>query len=227
MGPKSTVDLFCKIINATPAIKDQDHLRIIIDNNPKIPDRTAAIISGEVSPLEELLKTAKNLEKAGADFIIMPCNTAHYYYKELINSIEIPILNLIEITANALALRFPKPRTVGLLATTGTVTTKIYNKALEKVRINVLSPPPNLQKEVMKAIYRHVKAGKPEKSKKILLKVAKYLSKRGSELIICGCTEVTLALENETTPIPIIDPLQILAEKAIETALGPVKIKND
>lgn len=223
MGPTSTVDLFCKIIKATPAKKDQDHLRIIIDNNPKIPDRTAAIINGETSPLEELLKTTRNLEKAGADFIVIPCNTAHYYYKEMSNSIKIPILNLIEVTASKVTTKFPIVKKVGLLATTGTVKTKIYDKALEKMRITVVSPPPNLQKEVMNAIYQYIKAGKIEKGKKILLKIANYLSQRGSELIICGCTEVTLALENEDFPIPIIDPLQILAEKAVAIALNSVK----
>lgn len=80
MGPEATAELFLRIIKATPAQRDQDHLRVIVDNNPKIPDRTAAILGEGQSPLPEMVRTARNLERAGVDFIVMPCNTAHYYY---------------------------------------------------------------------------------------------------------------------------------------------------
>lgn len=132
MGPEATADLFRKIIRATPAEKDQDHIRVIIDSNPKIPDRTAAIIGGGPSPLPEMTETAKNLEKAGADLIIIPCNTAHYYYEKLKKSIRIPILNMVELTAQAIKGGFPHVKKVGIIGTTGTVRAGIYNRALEK-----------------------------------------------------------------------------------------------
>jgi len=94
MGPEATLDLFHKIIKLTYAEKDQDHLRIIIDNNPKIPDRTDAISGTGKDPLPKLIVTAQILEKAGADFIIIPCNTAHYFISEIQQSIKIPILTL-------------------------------------------------------------------------------------------------------------------------------------
>ncbi|GAH53208.1 unnamed protein product, partial [marine sediment metagenome] len=99
MGPEATVDLFHKIIKFTPAKKDQDHFRIIIDNNPKIPDRTAAILGKGEDPLPALQETARNLEKAGVDFIIIPCNTAHYFLPQIQKSVNIPVLNMIEETA--------------------------------------------------------------------------------------------------------------------------------
>ena len=99
MGPEATADLFYKIIKLTPAKKDQEHLRIIIDNNPKIPDRTKAILYKGENPLPELIKTAQNLEKAGANFIIMPCNTAHYYHHE--------IQKIININTNRNFFTFP------------------------------------------------------------------------------------------------------------------------
>lgn len=220
MGPEATAELFFRIIKATPAKKDQDHIRIIVDNNPKIPDRTEAIVNGKVSPLPEMVKTARNLEMAGADFIIMPCNTAHYYYKELSKSVRIPVLNMIELTAQAIGNRFPKTKKAGLIATTGTVKAKIYDEALRMINVQVTSPPSDLQKTTMEAIYCHIKAGRVDEGKKLILKVANYLTANGSEIIICGCTEVSLVLQNGALTIPVIDPLRILSEAAVATALG-------
>ena len=99
MGPEATIDLFQKIVKLTPAKKDQEHIRIIIDNNPKIPDRTKAILYNGENPLPELVKTAQNLERAGADFIIIACNTAHYYFhkiqKELLNESSSCIFHIL------------------------------------------------------------------------------------------------------------------------------------
>lgn len=127
MGPEATIDLFYKIIKLTPAEKDQDHLRIIIDNNPKIPDRIAAILGKGEDPLPVLQETARNLEKAGADFIIIPCNTAHYFLSSIQESIKIPILNMIEETAKETQKRIPQIQKVGLLASIGVYETKIYH----------------------------------------------------------------------------------------------------
>lgn len=220
MGPEAAAELFCRIIKSTPAKKDQGHIRIIVDNNPKIPDRTEAIIYGSKSPLPEMVKTAKNLERAGADFIIMPCNTAHYYYEELRMSVGIPVLNMIELTSGAINAKFPKAKKAGLIATTGTVKAKIYDQALKKIGVQIVYPPSDLQNTVMKAIYTHIKAGRIYEGKQLLLKVVDYLASNGSEIILCGCTEVSLALKNEDVPIPLVDPLQILAETAVATALG-------
>lgn len=219
MGPEATAELFCRIIKATPAQKDQDHLRVIVDNNPKIPDRTEAIAGRGASPLLEMVKTARNLERAGADCIVMPCNTAHYFYEDLKKSVGIPILNMIELTARVTNKRFPNVRRMGLIATTGTVKTKIYDQALGRIGVKVTSPSADLQDVVMEAIY-DIKAGRIMKGRKTIVNVANHLAERGSEMIICGCTEVSLVLKSGDLPIPIIDPLQILSEAAVATALG-------
>ena len=101
MGPEATIDLFTKIVKSTKAKKDQDHLRILIDNNPKIPDRTLAIQKKGPSPLPRLIQSAKTLEKAGADFIIIPCVTAHYYVDRLQKRVNIPILHIAEETGSS------------------------------------------------------------------------------------------------------------------------------
>jgi aspartate racemase len=138
MGPEATIDLFYKIIKFTPAEKDQDHLRIIIDNNPKIPDRTAAILGKGKDPLPALQETAKNLEKAGADFIIIPCNAAHYFLSSIQESVKIPILNMIKETVKETQKKNSSIKKVGLLASIGTYKTKIYHQHFKKFKIPLI-----------------------------------------------------------------------------------------
>ena len=137
MGPEATVEIFRRIIDITPSKKDQDHLHIIIDNNPKIPDRTAAILGKGESPLPLLTSTAKNLEKAGASFIIIPCNTAHHYIDLLRREVSIPIVDMLEETVNEIYKELPNSN-IGLLASTGTIKAKIYQKAANKKNLKII-----------------------------------------------------------------------------------------
>jgi aspartate racemase len=218
MGPEATIDLFYKIIKFTPAEKDQDHLRIIIDNNPKIPDRTAAILGKGEDPLLALQETARNLEKAGADFIIIPCNTAHYFLPSIQESVKIPILNMIEETAKETQKRIPQIQKVGLLASIGVYETKIYHQHFEKFNIEIISPEEKDKEEVMKAIYA-VKAGDlSNEVKGNIIKIAQKLIDKEAEAIIAGCTEIPLILKEGDISVPIIDPTQILAKAAVQKA---------
>jgi len=218
MGPEATIDLFYKIIKSTPAEKDQEHLRIIIDNNPKIPDRTTAILGKGEDPLPALQETARNLEKAGADFIIIPCNTAHYYISQIQESVNIPILNMIEETAKETQQRTPQIKKIGLLASMGTYKMEIYHQHFKKFNIEVISPEEKDKEEVMKVIYA-VKAGDlSEKVKKNIIQIAQKLIDKGAEAIIAGCTEIPLILKEGDVPVPLIDPTKVLAEIAIQKA---------
>lgn len=219
LGPEATAELFLRIIKATPAKRDQDHIPIIIFNNPKVPDRTTAILYGGENPLPELIKTARLLERAGADFIIMPCNTAHYYYEELKSSVKIPFFNMIELAAEYVLKVYPKVRLVGLLATTGTVKTGLYQKAFGRYGVEVLVPGDDDQKLVMSGIYDGVKAGNLDLGRRLLMDVANKLISRGAELIILGCTEVSVVIRSGDLKVPIVDPLQVLAEEAVKYAL--------
>lgn len=218
MGPEATIDLFHKIIKFTPAEKDQEHLRIIIDNNPKIPDRTAAILGKGEDPLPALQETAQNLEKAGADFIIIPCNTAHYFLPSIQKSVKIPILNIIEETAKETQKKIPSIKKVGLLASIGTYKTKIYHQYFKKYNIEVIFPEEKDKEEVMKVIYA-VKAGDLSiEVKGNILKIAQKLVDKGAEAIIAGCTEIPLLLKKGDVSVPIIDPTQALAKAAVQKA---------
>jgi len=218
MGPEATIDLFYKIIKFTPAEKDQDHLRIIIDNNPKIPDRTAAILGKGKDPLPALRETAQNIERAGADFIIIPCNTAHYFLPSIQESVKIPILNMIEETAKETRKKISPIQKVGLLASIGIYKTKIYHQHFKKFKIEIISPEEKDKEKVLKVIYA-VKAGNlSEEIKKNILKIAQKLIDRGAEAIITGCTEIPLILKEGDVSVPIIDPTQVLAKAAVQKA---------
>ncbi|MEM2136932.1 MAG: amino acid racemase [Candidatus Methanomethylicia archaeon] len=220
LGPEATAELFLRIIKATPARRDQDHIPIIIYNNPKVPDRTAAILYGGENPLPELIKTARMLERFGVDFIIMPCNTAHYYYDALKSSVKIPFLNMIELTVKRVREMYPEVKVAGLLATTGTVRTGLYQKFFEDYGVNVIVPGDEDQKLVMRGIYDGVKAGDNVLGRKLLLEVANKLVVDGAELMVLGCTEISVVIKSGDLSVPIIDPLQVLAEESVKMALS-------
>jgi len=218
MGPEATIDLFYKIIKSTPAGKDQEHLRIIIDNNPKIPDRTAAILGKGEDPLPALQETARNLEKAGADFIIIPCNTAHYFLPLIQESVKIPILNMIEETAKETQKRISQIQKVGLLASIGIYETEIYHQQFKKFNIEIISPEEKNKEEVMEIIYIVKTGNSSEEIKKNILKIAQKLIDKGAEAIIAGCTEIPLILKEGDVSVPIIDSTQVLAKVAVQKA---------
>ena len=224
MGPEATIDLFTKIVKGTKAGKDQDHLRILIDNNPKIPDRTLAIQGKGPSPLPQLVRSAKILEKAGADFVIIPCVTAHYYYKSIQKKIKAPILHLVEITIQHITTRSKRFSKVGLLATTGTIQTRLFQKAFSHTGLKLILPSPQIQKRwVMEAIYgkEGIKAmGPSAKSKHLIFQASNRLIRQGAQAIIAGCTEVPLVMKKGDLTVPVIDPISLLAQAAIEKARG-------
>jgi len=217
MGPLATADLFRRIVERTPAKRDQDHPRIIIYNNPKIPDRTAFILGNGEDPRPELIASARKLEEWGADFIIMPCNTAHFFAETIQKAIRIPLVSMIEETAKV--VREMGIKKVGLLATDGTIKGLVYHRALLKYGVQIAVPNKADQEKVMRAIYAGVKAGNLELGRRLLIEVAKRLERR-SDGIIAGCTEVSVALKPEDLSVPLIDPMDVIAEKTVRLALG-------
>ena len=217
MGPLATADLFRRIVEKTPAKRDQDHPRIIIYNNPKIPDRTAFILGKGEDPRPELIEGAKKLESWGADFVIMPCNTAHFFAETIQRAIKIPLVSMVEETAKQIEKM--GIRKAGLLATDGTVKGLVYHRTLLRRGIHIAVPGKRDQELVMKAIYEGIKAGNLELGRELLLNVAKKLERR-VEGIIAGCTEVSVVLKPEDLSVPLIDPMDVIAEKAVKLALG-------
>jgi aspartate racemase len=217
MGPEATLNLYKKIIQKTKVEKDQDHFRVIIDSNPKIPDRTRAILYGEKSPVEEIIQTGKNLEKLGVDVGCIPCITAHYFIEEIRDNLSFPIINPLEETREHLLKFYPNIKRVGVMATTGTVESKLFDKYLPSH--NILYPKIDQQNKVMEGIYGKfgIKNGSHNGETIGLLKeVGQSLILKGAEVLILGCTELGLVLEQKDFTIPLLDPMDILVGKLVE-----------
>ncbi|HSQ89794.1 aspartate/glutamate racemase family protein [Romboutsia sp.] len=216
MGPLATIDLFNKIVTMTNAKCDNDHIHILIDNNTKIPDRTSFILGNGENPTYELEKSAKHLEEIGADFLVIPCNTAHYFYNNIKNGVNIEVINMIEETAKSIASSGIKK--VGLLSTTGTIKAKVYDSIFEKYDIELIKPNEYGQSVIMDLIYG-IKEGREVSDKKNMMDILNYLKEQGAFYIILGCTELPIAVKMLEIEGNFIDPTSILARVAVSKAI--------
>lgn len=221
MGPLATADLYRKIIEHTDAGCDQAHLRTIIDSNTGIPDRTAALLAGGESPAAELISSARLLENAGAQVLVMPCHTAHCFYDEVQACVGVPILNMIELTVQA--LKRQGISRAGLLATDGAVQSGIYQRHFEGSGIELLLPDPEGQAALMDMIYAGVKAGCSDYDAGRVRTALDRLLDLGAQTLILGCTELPPAFEMYNLHYPSVDPTLELALAAISAAGGSLK----
>lgn len=212
MGPASTIEFFRRLVASTPAGVDQAHLRILIDNNPHVPDRSNAIFGCGPDPRPVLEAMARGLEAAGADFLTLPCNTAHVFQQAIRQAIAIPFINMIEETVQTVTAR-----RVGLLATTGTVHTRIYHSACDRVQIELLTPDSEDQELVMDIIRRLKAGGSPSSVEPHAKRLASRLAERGAEAVIAGCTEISL-IPGNNMPLPWIDALDCLVQATLRQA---------
>jgi aspartate racemase len=225
MGPEATLDLFGKIIAATPAARDQDHLRVVIDSNPKVPDRTAAIVAGGESPVPAMTAGIRALQRAGADFVVIPCVSAHAFIDEL-QGAGLPILSMFEATVARIRGQHPAIRTVGLLATTGTLRAGRFAADLRRAGIRILEPGASDQERIMAAIYAIKGASRPRPEIAADVRaVAEHLIALGADGIITGCTELPLVLRPGDLALPVFDTLSILARAAVAHA-GPAPLQR-
>ena len=220
MGPLATVKLFEKIVLASHADKDQDHIPIIIDSNSKIPDRTSYIIGGGDNPIDQLVESAKRLEGAGADFLIMPCNTAHYFYDEIIKFIKIPFLNMIEETAKQIKEEWEWDyKKVGLLGTSGTYESKVYEHVFNKYDLEIITPSEEDYSHIMELIY-NIKMGIDQENLDDFYRTMGKMGQKGAELFILGCTELSVAVDMYELQGNFIDPMDAITKSAILYAGG-------
>lgn len=220
MGPRATADLFMQIIENTPANIDQEHLRIIIDNNPHIPSRIDAIDRGSKNPLPEMLRSAKLLEQAGADFLLIPCHTAHYWLPELQKQLQIPVYNMIEISASYITSHFGNlSGKILLLASSATIKKRIYQEQFLKNTFTILIPSSEEQNTVT-CVISNVKKGLigPDCHLESLNNTLKSYAAKGVSAIMAGCTEISLILPFLDDSMIKINPTLILAKKAVELA---------
>ncbi|MBN2246937.1 MAG: amino acid racemase [Candidatus Aminicenantes bacterium] len=218
MGPEATVRMFTLIIKNTRAEKDQDHIPVLIYSNPKIPPRTDAIIGKGPDPTSDLIEGISLLLKGGADFIMIPCITAHFFLPKITKSIEFAYLSLIEESLRYAKTKIPAIKKTGILASTGTLTSRLFHDCFLSEGIEVIHPNEKEQEKVMDAIFgeRGIKAGYSSGySRETIIDMAGTLINRGAEAIIAGCTEIPLVLTAEDIPVPLIEPMEITAQAGI------------
>lgn len=214
MGPMATCDMMRKITVLTAAESDQGNYRIVADSNTDIPDRTKAILYGGISPVSEILKSARRLENAGADVLLMACNTAHYFFDQIAPQIDTPMLDMIGETAAA--LRSSDIQKVGLLATEGTVKSGIFENALNDVGIELIYPDESGQEAVTEMVYDGIKTDRKEFDISRYAETVSQLQKRGAQTMILGCTELPLVKEMYGFECDSVDPTMIVARAAVD-----------
>ncbi len=218
MGPEATADLFLRVIRATHAKCDEDHLRVIIDNNPKMPSRQDAILKGGESPVPAMVDTARNLVRAGADFMIIGANTAHYFYDDVQKAIDIPILHIIDEAVKFTAKAVPGIKKLGVLATTAAMQTRLYHKSCGKFGIEVVEPDDATQETIHNAIFSFKYEGLTDKCVSDAVTAARSLTDNGAEALVMGCTEIPLILEGCMFSVPLMDPNEIIANAVVAYA---------
>jgi len=221
MGPEATVDLMARVIKATPASDDVDHIRMIVDNNPKVPSRIKALIEGTgESPVPCLQSMARKLADWGADFLAIPCNTAHFYHGDVQKEVTIPLLNMIDLATQHLKESCPGLETVGLLASTAVLNLGLYKKAFAQAGIRLLEPDADAQDRLMTAI-RQVKTstyGMEEVDN--LQKAVDNLVAQGAQVLLVACTELSIIQSQIQPQVRLYDASQILAEAIVSTVKG-------
>ena len=218
MGPEATADFFGRIIRNTPARSDQDHLHVLIDNNPKVPNRNMAITGSGPSPAAQLVRSAKRLQTAGADFLVMPCNTAHAFADDIRSATDIPLLDIVEVASQYVSREFAGTKAAGVLATDGCRSARLYETVLGRAGIDCITLPDALQEDFMQLVYLIKATGATVQAGEQMHAMALELVSRGADVIVAGCTEVPLVLSAKSLPIPLIDTTEVLARRCVEYA---------
>ena len=220
VGPLATAYFMEALIKRTPASCDQDHMPMIVFNDPQIPDRTAHILDhSQANPQPEMEKVARWLQDAGADYLAISCNTAHYYYEGISAAVSIPVVNIMEETAKRIASEVGRGALVGLLATEGTIASGVFQSYLERHGLRTTEPDAAAQREVTSLIYDGVKANGPYDESQ-LVTLGESLRERGCDAVIVGCTELSVIYQNlDERPAWLYDSLDVLAERCVQIYL--------
>lgn len=217
MGPLATADLFEKIIKYTNAKSDQENIPVLIYSNPQIPDRTAAILNGGKSPVEELVSTGMVLESMGADLLCMPCNSAHYFHEQIQEHLKAPLINMVKLTVDYLEKEGFKK--VAVLGTLSTIRANIYNDFIDNTNIESIEISDQLIEQLNYVIYDVVKANDFDKDIKEFQNLLRDIMQNEKvDAFILACTELPILFEKYKIDLPSVDPTDILALEIVKKA---------
>ena len=222
MGPMATADFFRKLVEETPAERDQDHVPVIIYSVPQMPSRSKAITSAGESPLPQMLAGLRALKMQHADFVAIPCNTAHFWYKELCREGGLPIVHIVDAVCDELARSESVDGPIGLLCTEATLSSRIYHNRLAERGIELMVNPRDERDEFINPAIELVKCGRLAEAGAGVEQAATRLLERGAQKLILGCTELPVALESiaVSSMEKCIDATRALARACVLRALA-------
>jgi len=228
MGPDATVDFMVRVVAMTDSGRDQDHVHMIVDQDPTVPNRQTAIDGGVDDITPKLAEMAIRLERAGADFLVLVCNTAHVFLGGVRAETSIPFISIIEESISEVGRVAPGARTVGVMATHGCLDTGIYQDEIVRSGRQAVIPDESGRAELMRLI-NAIKAG--DKSVDIaagMEAIAQSLVNDGADVIIGGCTEIPIVFEGDDFAVPVIASTDVLASRTLALAMGdePLPKKN-
>jgi len=213
LGPASGVYFAQMLVEHTRAECDQEHLNFLLSSRADTPDRTEYILGRtQNDPSAVMISEVERLVSAGANAIAIPCNTAHYFYDRIAESSRVPILNIIDLTVEF--CRSSGAKTIGVLATEGTISSGAYEKVCTAAGVSYLTCTECQQKTVSQMIYGEIKRGR-EPDLAPLIEIIRDLVGRGAEAVVLGCTELSLLKKSLPSELPLVDSLEVLALCAI------------
>ena len=217
MGPLATVDFFNKVLLATPAKSDADHIPLLIQSDPRIPPRPAAILNGGRSPLSELLAGRDRLIALGATALAMPCNTAHYWYADLVRGCNVPFISIVDASIGEIGKLAKPGATIGIIATRATLATKIFDAQLQRAGYTPMLPDDDLMEKLVLPGIELVKAGQIVQGGQFIEQAVQALLDQGAGAVVLACTETPLALDAVQSPLraQCIDSTAALARACV------------
>lgn len=217
MGPEATVDLMQRIIRLTPASDDCDHIRCVVDNNPKVPSRIRAIIDGDgKDPGPVMADMGKRLEAFGADFLAIACNTAHFYYNAVQDAVNIPVIHIVEQVTHHILKHYPEENRIGILASPAVAMTRLYKNEFSRYGLDDIWPGTEDQQTLLEVIKAVKRAETGNEVRETYKKIAAGLADKGVRVAVVACTE--LSVLEETLPVATVDAAQVLAHEIIAMA---------
>jgi aspartate racemase len=226
MGPAASAEFVTRLIQQTPASTDQEHIPFVLWNEPRTPDRSTSMRDGNDYPLPYLKEGILSLKSVGCDYIVIPCNSAHYWYDEM-NTLGVPILHIVDSVVDELKSLDILNQTIGVLGTQGTIEYGIYQHHLENQGWKCIVPNSSEMDYFVQPAIDFIKAGKLVEATLLLVKVIDSLIERGAKAVVLGCTELPLAVrELEQNGIPLVNSIDSLVKKAIFATKGVISVTS-
>lgn len=224
MGPLATTDFMRKMLEATPAATDQEHVPVVVSSIPQVPDRSQAFRGGGASPLAAMVSSGRRLVAAGAGMVVIPCNTAHLWFDEIRQAVGLPMLHIVDAALEDAVEVAGATGRIGLLATDATLASGLYvNRNAQGTRargVQWLLPTAGEMLELVMPGIAAVKAGDLQLGAELLLSAVRALNQRGASAVVLGCTEIPVVIDATNAPIPVIDATGSLARRAVAWSRG-------